>query len=68
MYRAKSVWNTGANVTWSSDNTEFEDFSHWNPMLGMEVAMTRQITKDTKVTYVAAVPKEPFPDKSQRMS
>lgn len=52
MYRAKSVWNTGAMVTWSSDNTEFGDFSHWNPMLGMEIAMTRQITKDTKVNYV----------------
>lgn len=68
MYRAKSVWDTGAMVTWSSDNTEFGDFSHWNPMLGIEVAMTRQITKDTKLNFDGVEPGEQFPDKAECMS
>lgn len=68
MFRAKSVWDSGALVAWSSDNTEFEDFSHWNPMLGMEVGMTRQITKDTKLNFNGVGPCEQFPDKSECMS
>ena len=37
MYRCKTLWDTGANVAWSSDNIAYGDFSSWNPYLGMEV-------------------------------
>ena len=30
MYRCKSVWNTGANVTWSSDDIHYGDFESWS--------------------------------------
>ena len=49
MFRCKSVWDTGALVTWSSDNITFEDFICWNPYLGMEVGMTRRIAKKTNL-------------------
>ena len=42
MYRCKTVWDSGALVTWSSDDVAYyEDFGTWNPYLGMEVGMTR---------------------------
>ena len=47
MYRCKTLWDTGANVAWSSDNITYGDFSSWNPYLGMEVGMTRWITDKT---------------------
>ena len=43
MFRSKSVWDTGALVTWSSDDVDFGDFLTWNPYYGMEVGMTRWI-------------------------
>ncbi len=48
MYRCKSVWNSGANVTWSSDDIHYSDFNNWSPYLGMEVGMTRWINEKTK--------------------
>ena len=47
MYRCRTLWDTGALVTWSSDDISFGDFSTWNPYLGMEVGMTRQTTEKT---------------------
>ena len=47
LYRCKSVWETGAIVTWSSDTIAFMDFSNWNPYLGMEIGMTRWVTDKT---------------------
>ena len=47
MYRCKTVWNTGALVTWSSDNVAYGDFVPWSPYLGMEVGMTRWINDKT---------------------
>ena len=47
MYRCKTVWDSGALVTWSSDDVVFEDFSTWNPYLGMEVGMTRWSNEKT---------------------
>ncbi|MBE6007234.1 MAG: hypothetical protein E7238_08830 [Sarcina sp.] len=47
MYRCRTVWDTGANVAWSSDNIAYGDFSRWNPYLGMEVGMTRWINDKT---------------------
>ena len=48
MYRCKSVWKTGANVTWSSDDILYGDFNNWSPYLGMEVGMTRWINEKTR--------------------
>lgn len=48
LFRCKTLWDTGALVTWSSDNIVFMDFTTWNPYLGMEVGMTRQITEKTR--------------------
>lgn len=31
MFRCKTLWDSGALVTWSSDSTAFLDFSAWNP-------------------------------------
>ncbi len=66
-FRCKTVWDSGAIVTWSSDNISFGDFVVWNPYLGMEVGMTRQIT-DKTLAYdfhrTAAV----FPPVNERMS
>ena len=36
-------------IAWSSDNITFEDFTIWNPYLGMEVGMTRLRTEKTRV-------------------
>ncbi len=48
MYRCKTVWDTGALVTWSSDNVAYLDFTPWSPYLGMEIGMTRWINEKTR--------------------
>ncbi len=48
MYRCKTVWDTGALVTWSSDDVAYGDFSTWNPYYAMEVGMTRHVSEKTK--------------------
>ena len=52
MYRCKSLWNTGANVTWSCDDIHYGDFVNWSPYLSMEVGMTRHITENTKTSEI----------------
>ena len=67
QFRCKTVWDTGALVTWSSDNITFDDFTTWNPFLGMEVGMTRLRTEKTRVqeyNRTTAV----FPPVNERMS
>ena len=49
LFRCKTVWDSGALVTWSSDNLDFTDFVNWNPFLGMEVGMTRLRTEKTRI-------------------
>ncbi|MBO6147863.1 MAG: amidohydrolase [Lachnospiraceae bacterium] len=66
MYRCKSVWDSGALVTWSSDTIVYLDFSSWNPYLGMEVGMTRFITEKTKINDFEKAPGV-FPPASERM-
>ena len=51
MYRCKTLWDTGALVTWSSDNIAYGDFSMWSPYLGMEVGIRRIITEKTNLPY-----------------
>ena len=48
MFRSKTLWDTGAIVSWSSDDVDFSDFLTWDPYYGMEIGMTRQITDKTK--------------------
>jgi len=60
LFRCKTVWDTGALVTWSSDEITYGDFKAWNPYLGMEIGMTRIATAKTNVpaykTYSAVLP------------
>lgn len=67
MYRCKTVWDTGALVTWSSDNISYGDFMTWSPYLGMEVAMTRKITEKTKASAHNRSSKE-FPAACEKMN
>ena len=48
LFRCKTLWDSGALVTWSSDNVAYTDFVCWSPYLGMEVGMRRQITEKTR--------------------
>ena len=45
LFRCKTVWDSGAIVTWSCDNIVFGDFM----VLGMEIGMTRNITEKTRL-------------------
>lgn len=40
--RTRTVWDTGALITFSSDEVETNKLRNWNPFMGMEIAMTRQ--------------------------
>ena len=66
QFRCKTVWDSGAQVAWSSDNITFGDFTTWNPYLGMEVGMTRWITEKTRdYEYTRAA--KVFPPENERM-
>ena len=66
LYRCKSVWDSGALVTWSSDTIAFANFEGWNPYLGMEVGMTRLVTKKTKLSDTVYYD-DIFPPADERM-
>ena len=66
MFRCKTVWDTGALVTWSCDNIVFGDFSKWNPFLGMEVGMTRWISEKTNLDEFQRT-LSPLPPASEQM-
>ena len=66
MYRSKTMWKTGANVTWSSDNITYGDFLTWSPYLGMEVGMTRNISEKTKAPERTRVVAE-YPSPKEKM-
>ncbi|MBR1686571.1 MAG: amidohydrolase family protein [Clostridia bacterium] len=67
MYRCKTLWDSGALVTWSSDDVAYGDFSTWNPYLGMEVGMTRNTGKKTKAAEEARTV-DALPSSSEGMS
>lgn len=49
LFRAKSMMDTGANVTFSSDEVTLQLLDRWNPFLGIEIGHTRQeVTKGGK--------------------
>ena len=66
MFRCKTMWDSGALVTWSSDNVVF-NFPVWNPYLGMEIGMTRHITEKTNAPEFTRS-KELLPEESEKMS
>ena len=65
MYRCKSLMDSGAVVTFSSDEVFFGD--NWSPYLGMEVGMTRHITDKTKALEHSRT-KGAYPPVSEQMS
>ena len=67
QFRCKTVWDSGAQVAWSSDNITFEDLNNWNPYLGMEVGMTRLRTEKTRVPEYNRTDAV-FPPENERMS
>ena len=67
MYRCKSLWNSGALVTWSSDEVFFGDFKNWSPYLAMEVGMTRWINEHTRFDELGRTI-APFPPECERMN
>ena len=66
MYRCKSLWNSGANVTWSCDDIHFGDFMNWSPYLGMEVGMTRWINEKTRTPEINRTVRA-YPPTSEQM-
>ena len=67
MYRCKTLWDSGALVTWSSDEVFFGDFKNWSPYLAMEVGMTRWINEHTRFDELGRTV-APFPPASERMN
>lgn len=67
MYRCKTLWNSGALVTWSSDEVFYGDFKNWSPYLGMEIGMTRWINEKTRFDELARTI-APFPPECEKMS
>ena len=67
MYRCKTLWDSGALVTWSSDEVFYGDFKNWSPYLAMEVAITRWINEKTRFDEVGRTI-VPFPAESERMN
>jgi hypothetical protein len=67
MFRCKTMWDSGALVTWSSDEVFYGDFKNWSPYLAMEIGMTRWINEKTRFDeYSRTV--APFPPESERMN
>lgn len=46
LFRAKTMMDTGANVTFSSDEVTLQLLDRWNPFLGIETGHTRQEIND----------------------
>jgi predicted amidohydrolase YtcJ len=67
MYRCKTLWDSGALVTWSSDEVFYGDFKNWSPYLAMEVGMTRWINENTRFDEVGRTV-APFPPMSECMN
>ena len=68
MYRSKTLWDTGALVTWSSDDITYGDFSSWSPYFGMEVGMTRWVNEKTNISESGWTTIKEFPPASEKMS
>lgn len=58
LFRAKSVMDTGANVTFSSDEVTLQLLDRWNPFLGIQTGHTRQEINDGGRTALVFPPIE----------
>ena len=67
MFRCKTMWDSGALVTWSSDEVFYGDFRNWSPYLAMEIGMTRWINEKTRFDENSRTV-APFPPDSERMT
>ena len=67
QFRCKTIWDSGALVTWSSDNIVFGDLVPWSPYLGMEIGMTRIATEKTRLPEWAKS-KAVLPPAEERMN
>ena len=67
MFRSKTVWDSGALVTWSSDEVDFGEFLTWNPYYGMEIGMTRWINEKTMAPEGQAT-KKPLEPADEKMN
>ena len=67
MFRCKTMWDSGALVTWSSDEVFYGDFRNWSPYLAMEIGMTRWINEKTRFDEFSRTV-APFPPDSERMN
>ena len=67
QFRCRTLWDSGALVSFSSDNITFGDFTTWNPYLGMEVGMTRRATEKTRIPEWSRCD-EIFPPVEERMT
>ena len=67
LFRCKTLWDSGALVTWSSDNVFYGDFVGWNPYLGMEVGMTR-LKSDKALVHEYERISEVLPPVNEKMS
>lgn len=63
----RTMHDTGALFTCSSDNITFDDFTCWNPLLGIEVGVTRLLDTKTKM-YDYAKTGVQFPPASECMT
>ncbi|MBQ9474809.1 MAG: amidohydrolase family protein, partial [Bacteroidales bacterium] len=59
--------DSGALVTWSSDEVFYGDFRNWSPYLAMEIGMTRWINEKTRFDEYSRTVK-PFPSERERMN
>ena len=64
--QAKTVWDTGATVTFSSDEVSLHMLDRWNPFLGMEIGHTRQEV-DTSVQGNSGKTSPVFPPSNERL-
>ena len=67
MFRCKTIWDSGALVTWSSDEVFYGDFKNWSPCLAMGVGMTRWINEKTDASELQRTVAA-FPPESERMN
>ena len=49
VFSSRTIHDAGALFCCSSDNIAFGDFSKWNPLLGIEVGITRLFDTNTKI-------------------
>lgn len=62
LFRTKSMMDSGANVTFSSDEVTLQLLDRWNPFLGIEIGHTRQeVTSGGRSAVV-------FPPSSERLT